>query len=146
MMRNLIRALLPVAVLLASGVGCDSDSGSNSGPAPTYTISGTFIKSGVANGVLGYAKLVAWGAEGDAPAICWTATAPFSGGTAAMSLSGVAGGSYYGYAFIDVNGNAAGGATSMPDAGDWVTDGHGEVVITSDTTIDTPEIAWVPYP
>jgi hypothetical protein len=145
MMKRLMCALVPAALLLVSGVGCDDDSGSTSGPATTYTVSGMFIKSGVADGVHGYAKLVAWGAAETAPPVYFAVTAPFSGGTAAYSLSGVAAGSYYGYAFIDVNGDAVGGGTSMPDAGDWATDGAGEVVISRDTTYNIPEDAWVAF-
>ncbi|MBW1807554.1 MAG: hypothetical protein JRJ87_05120 [Deltaproteobacteria bacterium] len=107
-----------------------------------FTVKGTLTKSGV-DGSTAYLKLVAPGGGGDATALYFTASTTFSSGTATYSLPGVAAASYSGWAFIDVNSNASGDATSMPDAGDFVSN-EGEVIpINADLTSNISETDWL---
>jgi hypothetical protein len=115
--------LVAAVVLLSLSITSCTGSGSS---APTYTLSGTLTKTGVADGVFGYVKLVAHGGLGSDAALYWARSSEFLSEAATYSIAAIAEGSYTGYAFIDTNGDAAGDATSMPDEiGDWVTDGGG---------------------
>ncbi len=125
--------ILSAVVLSACG-----DSGTSGS-----TLSGTLTKSGVPDGTRAYLKLVARGQSSTAPALYFTSSAPFALGKATYSVSGVKDGSYTGWAFIDMNGNAAGDATSMPDTGDYATAHGGEITVQGDTVADIPEVAWI---
>ena len=125
---------------LAGLCGCGGDDDND-----TATVSGTAYLSTAPDGVKVYMKLVASGADSTATALYFTASEPFSSGEATYTLTGVENGSYTGYAFIDMNENAAGDDTSMPDDGDYVTDGGGDLVVNGDTVSDIPEVAWVAY-
>ncbi len=107
-----------------------------------FTVSGTLTKSGV-DGSTAYLKLVAPGGGGDAVALYFTASTTFSSGTATHSLPGVEAASYSGWAFIDVNSNAAGDATSMPDAGDFVSNEGAVIAINADLTSNINETDWL---
>jgi len=143
MTRRLLGVLASAALVLAVGAGCDEDSDSGAGSTTTYTLSGNLIKSGV-SGVRGYLKLVAPGAPSTSAPKYWTSSTVFSNGTATYTFSGVATGSYDGYAFIDMNGSSAGGASAFPDAGDW-TAGPGEITITGNQVQNVQEDDWELY-
>jgi ABC-type phosphate transport system substrate-binding protein len=123
---------------LVGFAGCGS-----SDDDPTATISGAITQSNAPDGVKCYMKLVAHGGSSSAAALYFAASSEFSGGQATYSMPGVKHGSYTGYAFIDMNNNAAGDNTSMPDAGDYVTDEGGDVVIDGDWVSDIPQEAWI---
>jgi hypothetical protein len=130
------KAILIAAALLLSAaiLSCD-----NSTSAETkYSVSGTITKTGLTNGLYAYLKIVVNGGASDSPTLYSTRSTAFSGGTATYSLSGIAAGTYTGYAFIDVNGNIS------PDAGDFVTDGGGQITVSANVTNqDIPNEAWV---
>ena len=123
------------------------------GGATGYTLSGTLYVSNTYNdgieaatdGDFAYLKLVAAGGSSEDPALYWTRSTAFSGNQATYSFSDVAEGPYTGWVFIDANRNAAGDETSMPDTGDYVTDGGGNVTITANTEFDLPAESWIPY-
>jgi hypothetical protein len=139
-MRELLLALLACALVL----GVTSCQKSTDAPA-TYSISGTIYKTGVANGVFAYLKLVASGGSASSPTLYFTKSNPFSNGTATFSLGGIAAGTYTGYAFIDVNGNAMASAP-MPDAGDYVTSANPQIAISGNmTNQDILDNSWVRY-
>jgi len=106
-----------------------------------FSLSGTLTKSGV-DGELAYLKLVASGAAPDTQAIYFAVSTPFSAGTATYSVTGIDEGQYTGYAFIDVNGNATGDESSLPDSGDFITDEGADVNMTGDLTLDINESDW----
>jgi len=107
-----------------------------------FTISGTLTKSGV-DGSTAYLKLVAPGGGGDATALYFTASTTFSSSTATYSLPDVEAGSYAGWAFIDVNSNASGDATSMPDAGDFASEEGETITINADLASNIDETDWI---
>ena len=126
---------LVALVVLASltVVGCPSSSSSDS-----YTLSGTLTQPDAIAGSFAYLKLVASDGDSSSPALYWTKSTAFSDGSATYSLGGIEEGDYLGYAFIDVDGNAAGDGTSEPDVGDWATAGQA-ISISSDMTVDINE-------
>ena len=140
MTKRLLCVLTSAALVLVMGAGCGDESGSDDDAGSTYTLSGTLTKAGVA-GVRAYLKLVAWGAPENTAPLYFTSSSVFSNGTASYTITGVTAGRYYGYAFIDMNGNAAGGATSIPDIGDYTT-GPGEISVHQDTTAHIPDGGW----
>ncbi|HOX31623.1 MAG TPA: hypothetical protein PLB91_04790 [Spirochaetales bacterium] len=129
---------LVALVVLASLtiVGCPSSSSSDA-----YTLSGTLTQPDAIDGRFAYLKLVASDGDSSSPALYWTKSTAFSGGSATYSLGGIEEGAYVGYAFIDDNGNAAGDGTSEPDVGDWATEGQA-ISISSDMTANIPAEAW----
>ncbi|MDO9547535.1 MAG: hypothetical protein Q7J65_01045 [Candidatus Marinimicrobia bacterium] len=108
----------------------------------TFTLSGTVTKSGINDGVKAYMKLVSKGGGMTAEAL-YSTDATFSGGTATYTGTNIEEGEYILYAFIDMNGNAAGTESSAPDAGDYVT--LTDVNMNSDKTLDAPENVWIVY-
>ena len=108
----------------------------------TYTLSGTITKSGVSNGIKVYMKLVCKDGSMTAEAL-YSTEATFSSGTATYIGTNIEEGEYTLYAFIDVNGNAAGDDSSVPDAGDYVT--SIDVNMDSNKTLDAPENFWSVY-
>ncbi len=115
--------------------------GSSSSNPTSFTLTGTLTKSGVADGVSGYVKLVSpGGAATEAP--IYYAVATFSGGKATYKALGVATGSYSGWAFIDINGNAK-AASPMPDTGDWATPSSASVTMDADKTLDVADASWM---
>jgi len=134
--------LVGLVVLLSLLIMSCTNAGSSS--PMTYTLSGTLSKTGVSDGVFGYVKLVVHGGAGDATALYWARSSQFVSDVATYSITSIAEGSYTGYAFIDTNDNAAGDGTSMPDSGDWATDGGGDFAINTDQVFDLPDGAWIP--
>ena len=115
--------------------------------AKSYTLSGSLIKTGIVNTTYGYLKLVAKGGAPTDATLYWARSAPFSGGTATYSISGIAQGTYTGYAFIDVNGDAPNSSTAMPGSGDWAAGPSPDLVMNADqTSIDIPEGDWTLMP
>ena len=139
-MRNAIWSALTSALLAFAVSGCGGDS------SDTTTLSGTLTKSGVADGTYAYLKLVAQGAAVTSTTLFWTRSTAFSSGHATYALADIKHGVYTGYAFIDVNGNAAGNASSMPDSGDWGTNGGQNFDMSKDQTGDLPEQTWIQMP
>ncbi len=138
MRRNETKCLLLVFLVLfaLSLSGCD-DSGS---PAETYTLSGTLSRSGV-DGEYAYLKLVTPGAGAGAAALYSAMSTAFSSTSATYTVSGIASGTYDGYAFIDMNGNAA--ATGYaPDSGDYATETPAVLSMTADRVQDIAEGVW----
>jgi outer membrane protein assembly factor BamE (lipoprotein component of BamABCDE complex) len=84
----------------------------------TFTLSGSFMKSGIANGTYAYTKLVAQGGLETDAALYWTRSAAFSGDEATYSIDDIQQGTYTQHSFIDTDNDAAGDATSLPDTGD----------------------------
>jgi hypothetical protein len=139
-----MRGLLLASTAFAIVLGVTSCQKSPSAPA-TYSVSGTIYKTGVADGVYAYLKLVASGGSSSSPTLYFTRSNPFSNGSATFSLGGIAAGNYTGYAFIDVNGNAMASAPA-PGAGDYVTNSGGAISVSGNVSSeDIPESAWVLY-
>jgi hypothetical protein len=115
--------------------------------AESYTLSGSLIKTGIVDGTYAYLKLVAKGGAPTDATLYWTRSAPYSGGTALYSISGIAEGTYTGYAFIDVNGDAPNSSAAMPGSGDWAAGPSADFVMNVDqTSIDIPEGDWTQMP
>jgi len=108
---------------------------------PTNYLSGTLNKSG-ADGKTAYVKLVVKGGEYTAAAIYYTTTV-FSGGSTPFSISYVKADTYTVWVFIDINDNAVGDGTSVPDAGDYVISSGRDINMESDQTVNVYEGDWV---
>ena len=112
------RTISLVLVALLAMVGfvvssCDEAGGGGSG----YTVSGTLYHYSATDGTKAYAKLVEAGGSEYSEALYFASTT-FSDGEAPYSVSGIAGGSYSLYVFVDLDGSAPGDSSSMPDSGD----------------------------
>jgi len=128
--------------------------GDSAGGETGYTLSGTLtvannegvptIEAATA-GDFAYLKLVVFGGTELDDALYFARSTAFSGNQATYSFSDVAEGPYTGWVFIDANHNAAGDETSMPDTGDYVTDGGGDITITGDKEFDLTAESWIPY-
>ena len=129
-----IASILPIAVLGS----CKADPS-----VEIFTLSGTLSKTGIVDGIYAYTKLVAHGGDGTDPALYSVRSGVFSSGAATYAITDIQAGTYTQWTFIDVNGNAAGDATSMPDAGDWSTPFGNDVVIDADRTSDIGDATWV---
>lgn len=132
---------LPVLVMVtAFSLVCLGCGDSGTGPSETYTVSGTLNKLDIADGVLGYAVLGTMGPDSSLNLIYTCESLPFDGGSASYTMSGVAAGTYYFMAVIDVNGNFT---WDGPDLGDWVAGmDWDEVTIDQDTVINVTENDW----
>jgi len=123
-------SVLTVLVL----VGC-----SGGGNSSTYTLSGSVATPDGATGIDGkyaYLKLVQNGGSASSPALYWTKSTPFSGGSATYSVSGIAAGTYTGWAFINMNDSAPSDSSAMPDAGDYATPDGEQISISGDRTLN----------
>jgi hypothetical protein len=127
------------AVLTFMVTSCDNVTESKE---ETFTLSGTITKSGVNDGVVAYMKLVSKDGTMTDNAL-YSSTATFGSGSATYSVIKIKEGEYKLYVFIDINSNAAGDETSVPDAGDYVTSTY--INIDSDKTLDAPESVWIVY-
>lgn len=112
------RAISLVLVALLAAVGlivssCDEAGSGGSG----YTVSGTLYHYSASDGTKAYAKLVQAGGSEYSQAL-YFASATFVDGEARYSVSGIAGGTYNVYCFVDLDGNAPGDSSSAPDSGD----------------------------
>ena len=107
---------------------------------PTNFLSGTLTKSGV-EGKTAYVKVVARGAAYTAEPLYFTTT-DFSEGSASFSISYVKADEYTVWIFIDANDTAAGDETSLPDPGDYGTDGGRDINMASDQTVNVGESDW----
>lgn len=94
-------------------VGCPVDP-----PASLFTVSGS-IERPEGTGKTAYIKLVIQGADYTAPAQFSTSVLIVTD-TANYSIPDVEAGTYTVYAFVDMDGSAAGDPDPLPDAGDWV--------------------------
>ncbi|MBN2497207.1 MAG: hypothetical protein JXR96_21620 [Deltaproteobacteria bacterium] len=140
------RAKMIMGLVGCLGLVCFVACGDSDGEEDTYTLSGNAILSSAPDGVIAYLKLVVSGGSGNAEALYYAVSEPFSGGQAAYSVSGIEAGSYTGHAFVDMNGNAAGDGSSMPDSGDYVSSEGHDILIDGDKQEDIPEAAWILYP
>jgi hypothetical protein len=110
-----------------------------------YQMSGTWESpSGITvpNGVYGYVKLVADSGQPTDPAVYWTRSSAFSGGTARYAISGIAAGTYTVWAFIDMNANAPNNAASMPDAADYFLREGRQVSVSADLVLNLDSSDW----
>jgi hypothetical protein len=109
-----------------------------------YTLSGTFASPGgvnVSNGIHAYLKLVPIGGLPTDRSVFWTRSNPFSGGSASYSVPCIAE-TYTAYAFIDMNGNAPGDGTAMPDSSDFYLQTGQQVTISGNQTLDLGPGGW----
>jgi hypothetical protein len=107
----------------------------------TYTVSGTATFTSTLNNKTVYLKLTTYGADSTAPALYSTSATFINTSSTNYSVSGVKKGTYSGWAFIDMNGNAS--STNSPDIGDYVTNSSLTIVVNSNCTADIPGSAWV---
>ena len=122
-----------VALSLVAGVSLASETG---------TLSGTFTKDGVDDGILGYLKIIGQGESCTDPGQGQGATmASFQDGKASYSLEGVANGSYTACGFIDANPQEGQVTANTGDYGTMM-----PVTVEGDTTLDIPDAAWMPIP
>lgn len=139
------RTIIALTVLLGGlALAACSNAGANSGGSSTYTLSGTVSSptgATVKDGTYVYLKLVAASGSVNDSALYWTRAA-FSSGVAKYSVSGISAGSYTGFAFIDMDGNAADNASAAPDTGDWVTQGGSALTISGDETSNLDANVW----
>ena len=119
--------LLLVAVLL-----CCTQPGSSTS---TYTLSGSVASPPVTptDGTFVYLKLVANGGAASAAALYWTRS-PFAGGSASYSISGIAAGTYTGWAFVDMNHTAPDNSSALPTPGDYSTQNGQQITTESNQT------------
>jgi hypothetical protein len=139
-LRNVLCTVAAFAVGLTI-MSCD-DSSSPTAPS-THTLSGTLTKSGAANGVYAYLKLVVSTGTSSSPALYWTRSTAFSSGTASYTITGISAGTYMGFSFLDVNGNSPNSTSASPDAGDYATQSGQALAITADQVSNIPDVAWV---
>lgn len=114
------RFLLVLMVLIAAGgllLSSCEEAGNDDSGGGGFTVSGTLNHNTATNGTKAYAKLVAPGGNEQSQALYFASTS-FSGNEATYTVSGIAGGTYNLYCFVDLDGNAAGDSSSMPDSGD----------------------------
>ena len=128
------KALLALAVLgVVAGTVAAED---------TWTVTGTFTHSGVADGLMVYIKLVDPGPNCLSPEPADYATeAVLKGGKATYTLENVYEGEYTACAFIDL---AKQEGVPKPDSGDPAAVEGLEV--RGNTALDFDEDAWVPFP
>ena len=136
-MKKLLVVLVMVTAFTLVYLGCGN---SGTGPSEeTYTVSGTLTKLDMEDGVMGYAMLITM--EGDTTYnLIYSDESPFSAGVASYSMSGVAAGTYYFGAVIDVNGNWE--SSNGPDEGDWANEDFSEVTINQNTVINVTNDGW----
>ena len=135
-----LRVLLILGVIfLFIATSCDYLTES---PEETYTLSGVITKSGVDDSVMVYLKLVSKDGNFTDNAL-FSTRAIFNGGGTPYSIKKIKEGEYRLYALIDINRNAVGDETSVPDAGDFVTSTY--VNIDDNKTLDFRDNAWSVY-
>jgi len=116
--------------------------GDSTGPSgETYTVSGTLTKLDIADGIVGYAGLGTMMGPDSSFNVIYTCESSFTAGVASYSMSGVAAGTYYFGAMIDVNGNFN-WDDGEPDQGDWVIGDFVEVTINQNTVINVSDDEW----
>ncbi len=131
--------LCSATLLLLSCQASTVNSGSGSSGSSSFTLSGTLTFTTVSpNGHTAQLKLVTHGGSSTATAL-YSVSAVFSGNTANYSISGIAAGTYTGWAFIDMN-NSGG---SQPDTGDYYA--TSDISISGNNTSDIPNTAWIYY-
>ena len=108
-----------------------------------FTLSGSLTKSGITDGRFAYTKLVAQGGAATDAALYWAKSTAFNSGTATYSITDITQATYTQYIFIDVNNNATGDGTSLPDSGDYGGAVPVDVIMNSDQTSDWPNGSWV---
>jgi uncharacterized protein (DUF2141 family) len=145
-----------LAVTVPSATPIDGNIGESSWSTfLSYTVSGTmYISDSSVVGKLGYIKLVTAGAARTATPICSGVTAAFAfNGTdysAAFTVNNIPAGTYTGYGFIDIDGNAD-SSNPHPSSGDYVfgdpAPGFYKTISgDSSTGNDVPDMAWSVYP
>lgn len=137
------RTISLVLVALLATVGfivssCDDSGGGG------FTVSGTLYHSSASDGTKAYAKLVEAGASEYADAL-YFGSATFSGGEAPYSVSGIAEGMYNVYAFVDLDGNASGDSSSLPDGGDDYVYEEYAIIDANITENDVYDWEWMTY-
>jgi hypothetical protein len=113
-------------------------------PSAGFTLSGSFMKSGITDGRFAYTKLVAQGGAPTDATLYWTRSAAFSAGEATYSIANIQQATYTQHSFIDTDNDAAGDATSFPDSTDWVV--SGDVTMDSDQIEVYLEGSWTQVP
>ena len=114
--------------------------------AASYTLLGTFASPDgvtVPDGIYGYLKLVPNGGAPTDPALYWTRSKAFSGGSAGYSITGIAPGTYTAYAFIDMNANAPDNASAMPDSSDFYLQTGQEIAISGSQVLNLGPGGWI---
>ena len=108
----------------------------------TATVSGTFSRSEVEDGTIGYLKIIDTTASCQDPGMGKGATmATFAEGKAAYTLEGVAHGSYTACGFIDAHAREG---EVTPDSGDYGT--MQPLEVEGDTVLDFPDAVWMQIP
>ena len=139
-------SLMLVALLVAVGLivsSCD-EAGSSSSGGGGFTVSGTLYHNSATDGTMAYAKLVQAGGSEYSTALYFASTT-FSDGVALYSVSGIAGGTYNVYCFVDLDGNASGDSSSMPDSGDAYVYEEYTVIDTNISGNDVESWEWYTY-
>jgi len=131
MKKIFICILLPFLVLTAA---CESN---DSGDPAGYVLTLNLDRSETPNGTFVYAKLVASGGSILAPAI-YSTSGIFNGGSATLKVNSINEGSYMGFIFIDLDGNAD-PENPLPDNGDAAVASDGDLIINKDTVISVEE-------
>ena len=138
-MKILLRLTFLCVILVAAVSGCNQTGG-----VSTYTLSGSVAQPTGVTVPIGthvYLKLVVNGGASSSAALYWTRTA-FSSGSATYSVGRIIAGTYTGWAFIDMNGDAPDNSSAMPDAGDWGTTSGAQITISGDQTQDLSPDGW----
>jgi len=78
------------------------------------------------------------------PALFWTRSNAFLGGSASYSITGIPiAGTYTAYAFIDMNANAPDNSTAMPDSGDYYLQAGQQISISGNQTLNLGPSGWI---
>jgi hypothetical protein len=135
-------AFLCISSIFLLITGCSKSNPASGNGSTTYTITTTAEPpSGGAAGKTVYMKLVASGGLPSSPAL-YSASAVFPGtGNASVSMGGIVSGTYHGYAFIDMDGDAANTGYAPDVNGDYVCDN--EVSVTGNINETIPSEAWM---
>ncbi len=134
-----MKKYLPVLVMATAFTLVYLGCGDSTGPSEeTYTVSGTLTKLDIADGIMGYAMLITMEDDTTYNMIYWDESL-FGAGVASYSMPGVAAGTYYFVAVIDVNSNWE--SSNGPDEGDLTSNFHEEIII-QNTVINVPDDDW----
>jgi uncharacterized protein (DUF2141 family) len=145
-MNRLARVVVVFGAISLALAGCSAANASGGGNTSnlTYTLSGSVATPNgatVNNGTYVYLKLVTSGGAFTAPALYWTRGA-FSGGSASYSISGISAGTYTGWVFIDMNGDAPDNSSALPDTGDYSLSAGQPITISGDQTQNVGVNGW----
>ena len=131
-------------IIAAFMLACLSCGDGGTGPAGTYTVSGTLTCSDAPDGVPAYGGIVTGNPDSIMTMVYSLTVAPFADGVSSYSVSNVEEGSYYLGVMIDMNGNYdPEDSTAGPDDGDLLA--LLDLVVDENEVLNVSEDDWDTY-